>query len=133
MFYCFRIVFLTLFISLYVHFYIFLLYKFLYTQSLFVELYVVYLLCACNVVYSIANFCLHLKTRIMIDVPFANGNIYVDKVLLKFAQQAKQLGYEPAGLTVHPPPPKKNDRGWVHFFRMGVYCLVSPKFFLKKM
>ena len=30
------------------------------------------------------------------------------------------IGYEPAGLTVHPPPPKKNDRGWVHFFRMGV-------------
>ena len=29
------------------------------------------------------------------------------------------LGYEPAGLTVHPPPPK-NDRGWFHFFRMGV-------------
>ena len=28
------------------------------------------------------------------------------------------VGYEPAGLTVHPPP--KNDRGWVHFFRMGV-------------
>ena len=29
------------------------------------------------------------------------------------------IGYEPAGLTVHPPPPQ-NDRGWVHFFRMGV-------------
>ena len=28
------------------------------------------------------------------------------------------LGYEPAGLTVHPPP--QNDRGWVHFFCMGV-------------
>ena len=28
------------------------------------------------------------------------------------------IGYEPAGLTVHPPP--RNDRGWVHFFRMGV-------------
>ena len=27
------------------------------------------------------------------------------------------VGYEPAGLTVHPP---QNDRGWVHFFRMGV-------------
>ena len=24
------------------------------------------------------------------------------------------IGYEPAGLTVHPPP--QNDRGWVHFF-----------------
>ena len=30
------------------------------------------------------------------------------------------IGYEPAGLTVHSPPPKKKDRGWVHFFRMGV-------------
>ena len=27
------------------------------------------------------------------------------------------IGYEPAGLTVHPP---QNDRGWVNFFRMGV-------------
>ena len=27
------------------------------------------------------------------------------------------VGYEPADLTVHPP---QNDRGWVHFFRMGV-------------
>ena len=26
------------------------------------------------------------------------------------------LGYEPAGLTMHPPP---NDRGWVHFYRIG--------------
>ena len=25
----------------------------------------------------------------------------------------KCIGYEPAGLTVHPP---QNDRGWVHFF-----------------
>ena len=31
---------------------------------------------------------------------------------------AHYIGYEPAGLTVHPPP--QNDRGWVHFFRMGV-------------
>ena len=28
------------------------------------------------------------------------------------------LGYEPADLTVHPPP--QNDRRWVHFFRIGV-------------
>ena len=28
------------------------------------------------------------------------------------------IGYEPAGLTVHPPP--QNDREWVNFFRMGV-------------
>ena len=29
------------------------------------------------------------------------------------------LGYEPADLTVHPPPPQ-NCRGWVQFFRIGV-------------
>ena len=29
------------------------------------------------------------------------------------------LSYEPADLTVHPPQ-KKNYRGWVHFFRIGV-------------
>ena len=29
-----------------------------------------------------------------------------------------ELGYEPAGLIVDPPP--RNDRGWVYFFRMGV-------------
>ena len=39
-----------------------------------------------------------------------------------------KIGYEPAGLTVHPPP--QNDRGWVHFFSYG--CLVPPKFFPKK-
>ena len=37
------------------------------------------------------------------------------------------IGYEPADLTVHPPPKKKNDRGWVHFFSHR--CLVSPKIF----
>ena len=30
------------------------------------------------------------------------------------------LGYESAGLTVHPPPCPKNDRGWDPFFRIGV-------------
>ena len=29
-----------------------------------------------------------------------------------------RLGYEPAGLTMHPPP--QNDRGLVHFFCIGV-------------
>ena len=33
------------------------------------------------------------------------------------------LGYEPAGLTVHLPSPQ-NDRGWVYFFRMGVYSAI---------
>ena len=31
---------------------------------------------------------------------------------------ARYIGYEPADLTVHPPP--QNNRGWVHFFRIGV-------------
>ena len=44
-------------------------------------------------------------------------------VILKFittiyTQYKTVIGYEPADLTVHPPPP--NDRGWVHFFRIGV-------------
>ena len=30
----------------------------------------------------------------------------------------KVVGYEPADLTVHPPP--QNYREWVHFFRIGV-------------
>ena len=39
------------------------------------------------------------------------------------------IGYEPAGLTVHPPP--QNDHSRVgSFFSYG--CLVSPKFFPKK-
>ena len=32
--------------------------------------------------------------------------------------EAFVIGYEPADLTVHPPP--QNDREWVHFFLMGV-------------
>ena len=31
----------------------------------------------------------------------------------------KHIGYEPADLTVHHPPPQ-NCLGWIHFFRMGV-------------
>ena len=30
------------------------------------------------------------------------------------------IGYEPADLTDHAPPTSQNDRGWVHFFRIGV-------------
>ena len=31
------------------------------------------------------------------------------------------IGFEPAVFTVHPsPPPKKNDRGWVNLFCMGI-------------
>ena len=38
-----------------------------------------------------------------------------------FVNQSQSLiGYEPADLTVHPPPPPQNDRGWVHFFHIHV-------------
>ena len=38
------------------------------------------------------------------------------------------VGYEPAGLTVHPPPPELSRVG--SFFSYG--CLVPPNFFPKK-
>ena len=38
------------------------------------------------------------------------------------------IGYEPAGLTVHPPPPKRSRVA--SFF--SHWCLVPPKFFPKK-
>ena len=31
-----------------------------------------------------------------------------------------KIGYEPAGLTVHPPPPPRIIEGGFIFFRMGV-------------
>ena len=47
-------------------------------------------------------------------------------ILLLFCKGSHRLifivsivGYEPADHTVHPPP-QKNYRGWVHFFRIGV-------------
>ena len=39
-------------------------------------------------------------------------------VITRFIPALMDIGYEPAGLTVHPPP--QNDRGWVNFFHMGV-------------
>ena len=39
--------------------------------------------------------------------------------IFKAVRCLKIIGYEPADLTVHPPP-KKNYRGWVHFFRIGL-------------
>ena len=41
-----------------------------------------------------------------------------DQTIIIYTCKCRHIGYEPAGLTVHPPP--QNDRGWVHFFRMGV-------------
>ena len=51
---------------------------------------------------------------------------YEYKLLQRYIQTLPQttlfmaslIGYEPANLTVHPPP--QNCRGWVHFFRIGV-------------
>ena len=43
----------------------------------------------------------------------AGSNLYATLLLTVML-----VGYEPAGLTMHPPP--QNDRGWVHFFRIGV-------------
>ena len=42
----------------------------------------------------------------------------INTMLDSYSYECILLGYEPAGLTVHPPP--QNDRGWVNFFRMGV-------------
>ena len=41
----------------------------------------------------------------------------------------EQLGYEPADLTVYPPPPTNNCRGWVYYF--SYRCLVFQKNVLK--
>ena len=30
------------------------------------------------------------------------------------------IGYVPADVTVHPPPPPQNYRGWVKFFSISV-------------
>ena len=37
---------------------------------------------------------------------------------LNLNKEMKLIGYEPADLTVHPPP--QDCRGWVHFFCIGV-------------
>ena len=43
-------------------------------------------------------------------------NNHIQRLLLLHGTST--IGYEPADLTVHPPP--QNYRGWVHFFRIGV-------------
>ena len=66
----------------------------------------------------------------MLNLNIGGLNSKFDKFKLFLAEcNDDKLGYEPAGLTVHPPPPQ-NDRGWVHFFSYG--CLVSQKKFPKK-
>ena len=49
---------------------------------------------------------------------FISTNIADRNITENVCYLYKQIGYEPADLTVHPPPP--NGRGWVHFFRIGV-------------
>ena len=39
----------------------------------------------------------------------------------------KRIGYEPADLTVHPPPPRAGEGGFIFSYR----CLVFPKNVLK--
>ena len=46
--------------------------------------------------------------------------MYYVLIIVNGIYTACNIGYEPADLTVHPPP--QNDRGWVHFFRIGVQC-----------
>ena len=45
-------------------------------------------------------------------------HVGINDSLLLYCVVVTIIGYEPADLTVHPPP--QNDRGWVHFFRTGV-------------
>ena len=47
-------------------------------------------------------------------------NTALNNKVTEVVSRMRRLGYEPAGLDVHPPPPKKSDRGCVHFFGMGV-------------
>ena len=50
----------------------------------------------------------------------SDHNLYMTMPYIRTAMivYAYILGYEPADLTVHPPP--QNNREWVHFFRIGV-------------
>ena len=43
---------------------------------------------------------------------------YCRGLILNYIRYAWVLGYEPAGLTVHPPP--RMIEGGFNFFRMGV-------------
>ena len=56
----------------------------------------------------------HNCSLIFQSVTVDNVNRIIDSL------KPKTIGYEPADLTVHPPP--QNCRGWVHFFRIGVSC-----------
>ena len=88
-------------------------------------MYYCWYVCDCtNVVYMFCVYCIyyyvnkfearslfstsHLEAAT--EIPQMNGIIILYWLSV--------LGYEPADLTVHPPP--QNCRGWVHCFRIGV-------------
>ena len=50
--------------------------------------------------------------------PSAVLSCLIKQYLSDCCAKACLIGYEPADLTVHPPP--QNNRGWVHFFCIGV-------------
>ena len=76
----------------------------------------------------IADVCdLYQRSNLLISDFRVSDSITLDS-LHKIYCMHNVFGYEPAGLMVHPPP--QNDRGWVHFFRMGVWC--HQNLFLKK-
>ena len=64
------------------------------------------------------NFILYADDTTLNATIESFGETVADIQLSISNELQKILGYEPAGLTVHPPP--QNDRGWVHFFRIGI-------------
>ena len=61
----------------------------------------------------------------MINRPYIKGYRYLH--IMVYKTDEREIGYEPAGRA---PPPRMIEGGFI--FRMGVYCLVPPKFFPKK-
>ena len=55
-------------------------------------------------------------------------NLLNKSSLIKAQVTTSIIGYEPADLTVHPPPPRTAEGGFI-FFRIGVQC--SQKIVLK--
>ena len=61
-----------------------------------------------------------IKLSPYVDIETLKENLYESKSNLSIL-----IGYEPADLTVHPPPPKRSRVGSFFSHR----CLVPPKFF----
>ena len=68
-----------------------------------------------------------LNTVIWLSLQIVTLTYYVRTAVIVYLTP-NFLGYEPAGLTLHPPPPKWSRVG--SFFSYG--CLVPPKIFPKK-